>query len=98
MAVVVQKYGGSSVADVKKLTQVADRVMRTRQQGHDVVVVYTRAPKPAGRGQQERKTPVHVLAEKLKLPVRTPQELVAYSKANAGKTSYAFGNSTGRFA
>lgn len=39
MAVIVQKYGGSSVADVKKLRQVAERVMRTRQQGHDVVVV-----------------------------------------------------------
>jgi aspartate kinase len=39
MAVIVQKYGGSSVADVKKLMAVAERVMRTRQQGHDVVVV-----------------------------------------------------------
>ena len=39
MAVIVQKYGGSSVADVQKLTAVAERVMRTRQQGHDVVVV-----------------------------------------------------------
>src|ERR671913_2607512 len=39
MAIVVQKYGGSSVAGVQKLRQVADRVVRTRQQGHDVVVV-----------------------------------------------------------
>src|SRR5215218_1407167 len=39
MAIVVQKYGGSSVADVRKLRQVADRIMRTRKQGHDVVVV-----------------------------------------------------------
>ncbi len=39
MGVVVQKYGGSSVADVQKLKQVAERIMRTRQQGHDVVVV-----------------------------------------------------------
>jgi aspartate kinase len=39
MAIVVQKYGGSSVADVRRLRQVADRIMRTRQQGHDVVVV-----------------------------------------------------------
>ena len=37
--IVVQKYGGSSVADVAKLKQVADRVMRTRRAGHDVVVV-----------------------------------------------------------
>ena len=30
MSVVVQKYGGSSVADVAKLQKVASRVMRTR--------------------------------------------------------------------
>jgi aspartate kinase len=39
MAIVVQKYGGSSVADVQKLKRVADRVMHTRRTGHDVVVV-----------------------------------------------------------
>src|SRR5678809_963626 len=39
MAVVVQKYGGSSVADADKLRIVAERVMATRQLGHDVVVV-----------------------------------------------------------
>lgn len=39
MAIVVQKYGGSSVADVQKLRQVARRIMQTRVQGHDVVVV-----------------------------------------------------------
>ncbi len=39
MSIVVQKYGGSSVADVARLRQVAERVMRTRGAGHDVVVV-----------------------------------------------------------
>jgi aspartate kinase len=39
MSVIVQKYGGSSVADVDKLKYVAQRVMQTRAQGHDVVVV-----------------------------------------------------------
>ena len=39
MSTVVQKYGGSSVADVQKLRHVAERIMRTRRQGHDVVVV-----------------------------------------------------------
>ena len=39
MSIVVQKYGGSSVADVARIQQVAERVMRTRAQGHDVVVV-----------------------------------------------------------
>lgn len=39
MSIVVQKYGGSSVADVTRIRQVAERVMRTREAGHDVVVV-----------------------------------------------------------
>src|SRR3954463_15289620 len=39
MSVVVQKYGGSSVADVARIRTVAERVMRTRRQGYDLVVV-----------------------------------------------------------
>lgn len=39
MALYVQKYGGSSVADVNRLRRVAERVARARQAGHDVVVV-----------------------------------------------------------
>jgi aspartate kinase len=39
VAIVVQKYGGSSVADVARIRQVAERVMRTRRAGYDVVVV-----------------------------------------------------------
>ena len=39
MSVVVQKYGGSSVADVASLGRVADRIAETRRQGHEVVVV-----------------------------------------------------------
>jgi aspartate kinase len=39
MSVIVQKYGGSSVADVDKLKYVAQRVMQTHERGHDVVVV-----------------------------------------------------------
>ncbi len=39
MALVVQKYGGSSVADTARIGKVADRVARTRAAGHDVVVV-----------------------------------------------------------
>src|SRR5262245_57270886 len=53
--------------------------------GHDVVAVYTRAPKAAGRGQQERKTPVHQVAEELALPVRTPKSLKSEEEAAAFK-------------
>src|SRR6201990_1020055 len=39
MSIVVQKYGGRSVADAGKLRLVAERIMRTKKEGHDVVVV-----------------------------------------------------------
>jgi methionyl-tRNA formyltransferase len=43
--------------------------------GHEVVAVYTRAPKRAGRGQAERKSPVHLAAEGFGIPVLTPRTL-----------------------
>lgn len=43
--------------------------------GHEVVAVYTRAPKPAGRGQAERKSAVHEAAEGFGIPVFTPKSL-----------------------
>lgn len=39
MSIVVQKYGGSSVANPDKLRQVAQRIMQTKAAGHDVAVV-----------------------------------------------------------
>ena len=39
MPIVVQKYGGSSVADVTRIRQVAERIMRTKAAGFDVAVV-----------------------------------------------------------
>src|ERR1700729_2085198 len=39
MGILVQKYGGSSVADVAKVGQVADKVVAAKRRGHDVVVV-----------------------------------------------------------
>ena len=36
---IVQKYGGSSVADAERVLNVAKRIMRTRMEGHDVVDV-----------------------------------------------------------
>lgn len=51
---------------VPTLTEI---VMR----GHEVVACYTRAPKPAGRGQSERKSPVHLAAEEFGIPVFAPK-------------------------
>ncbi|MGQ0625488.1 MAG: aspartate kinase [Sporichthyaceae bacterium] len=39
MGLIVQKYGGSSVADAESVKRVAKRIVETRQGGHDVVVV-----------------------------------------------------------
>ena len=53
--------------------------------GHDVAAVYTRAPKPAGRGQQERRTPVHELALSLGLAVHSPRGLRTDEEAEVFK-------------
>jgi aspartate kinase len=39
MAVIVQKYGGSSVADAEKINNVARRIISSKEKGNDVVVV-----------------------------------------------------------
>ncbi|HEY5994838.1 MAG TPA: aspartate kinase [Gallionellaceae bacterium] len=39
MALIVQKYGGTSVGNVERIGKVADKVKGFREQGHDVVVV-----------------------------------------------------------
>ena len=43
--------------------------------GHEIVAVYTRAPKPAGRGMEMQVTPVEREARRLALPVYTPKTL-----------------------
>lgn len=42
---------------------------------HEIAAVYTRPPRPGGRGQKPRPSPVHVRAEALGLEVRTPVSL-----------------------
>ena len=39
MALIVQKYGGTSVGSVDRIQAVADKIIETRKQGHQVVVV-----------------------------------------------------------
>ena len=43
--------------------------------GHDIRAVYTRAPRPAGRGMAEQLSPVHKVAAAHGIPVRTPKTL-----------------------
>lgn len=42
---------------------------------HEVVVVYTQPPRPAGRGKRMQKSPIHKLAEANGVEVRTPVSL-----------------------
>ncbi|MGI8677607.1 MAG: aspartate kinase [Jatrophihabitans sp.] len=39
MSLVVQKYGGSSVADAERIKRVAERIVATKRDGHDVAVI-----------------------------------------------------------
>lgn len=43
--------------------------------GHEIAGVYTQPLRPAGRGQRERRSPVHELADRHGLPVRHPVRL-----------------------
>ena len=39
MALVIQKYGGTSVADINKMESVARKIIKSKEEGNDVVVV-----------------------------------------------------------
>jgi methionyl-tRNA formyltransferase len=43
--------------------------------GHQMVAAYSQPPRPAGRGNQERKSPVQAYAEAAGIPVLTPKSL-----------------------
>jgi len=43
--------------------------------GHEIAAVYTRAPKPGGRGMKLQATPVEIEARRLDIPVLTPKSL-----------------------
>ena len=43
--------------------------------GHDIAAVYTRSPKPAGRGMKLQSTPIEQQARRLGIPVLTPTTL-----------------------
>jgi methionyl-tRNA formyltransferase len=50
--------------------------------GHEVCAVYTRAPRPAGRGMKETRSAVHVFADGLGLQVKTPATLRSDEEAD----------------
>jgi aspartate kinase len=66
MALFVQKFGGTSVGNVERIEAVADKIVATRAQGHDVVVVVS-----AMSGETNR---LIALAEQIQ-SIPTPREL-----------------------
>ncbi len=42
--------------------------------GHEIICVYTQPPRTGGRGQKEKKTPIHIRAEKFGINVRAPKD------------------------
>ena len=50
-------------------------LQRLAADGHEIAAVYTRAPKPAGRGMKLQVTPVEAEARRLGLAVLTPKSL-----------------------
>lgn len=52
--------------------------------GHEIVAVYSQPPRPAGRGMDLRKSPVHAAAEEAGLDVRVPESL----KSEAEQTRF----------
>ena len=48
---------------------------RLIEAGHEIAAVYSQPPRPAGRGQREQPSPVHLEAVRHAIPVRTPATL-----------------------
>ena len=50
-------------------------LLALHEAGHEIAAAYTQPPRPAGRGKQARKSPVHLAAERLGIPVCHPASL-----------------------
>lgn len=58
-------------------------LQRLHAAGHDIVAVYSQPPRPVGRGQAVRKSPVHECADALGLPVFNPLSFKRDAQAQA---------------
>ena len=72
MSLIVQKYGGSSVADAESIKRVAKRIVETRKAGNEVVV----AVSAMGDTTDELIDLAHEVA-----PIPEPRELDMRSRA-----------------
>ncbi len=95
MSVVVQKYGGSSVADAAAIKRVAQRIVATRKAGHDVCVVVSAMGDSTDElvDLAEQVTPLppgRELDMLLTAGERISMALLAMAIANLGQTARSF--------
>ncbi len=95
MGIVVQKYGGSSVADADGIKRVAQRIVATKKSGKDVVVVVSAMGDTTDdlRDLAQRVSPLpppRELDMLLTAGERISMALVAMAIANLGKSAQSF--------
>ncbi len=95
MSVVVQKYGGSSVADAEGIKRVAQRIVATKKEGHDVCVVVSAMGDTTDelRDLAEQVSPLppgRELDMLLTAGERISMALLAMAIANLGQTARSF--------
>jgi aspartate kinase len=95
VGIVVQKYGGSSLADAAGIKRVAQRIVSTRKAGHDVVVVVSAMGDTTDelRDLAEQVTPLpppRELDMLLTAGERISMALVAMAIAQLGHTAKSF--------
>ena len=87
MALIVQKFGGTSVANTERIKNVAKRVARWKAQGHDIIVVPSTVDEPFGNTAVEA-----MLAQRPLIVSRTSglkQASVAYASVRRVKPGSA---------
>ncbi|MDQ3307243.1 MAG: aspartate kinase [Actinomycetota bacterium] len=95
MGIVVQKYGGSSVADAQGIKRVAQRIVDTRKSGHEVCVVVSAMGDTTDelRDLAEQVSPLppgRELDMLLTAGERISMALLAMAIANLGQTARSF--------
>jgi aspartate kinase len=95
MGIVVQKYGGSSVADAQGIKRVAQRIVATKKAGHDVCVVVSAMGDSTDEllDLAEQVSPVppgRELDMLLTAGERISMALLAMAIANLGQTARSF--------
>ena len=95
MALIVQKYGGTSVADPERIRAVAEHVAFTRGRGHDVVVVVSAMGKTTDNliklaNDVSRTQPGREMDMLLTTGERISMALVCMALADAGVEAMSF--------